>query len=85
MPAIACCARPHLRLRACASVRQLNMSARAYHRTLKLARTIADLAGAVPYGRLRTADRDGAPGGGGAVPATLAGMSVPAIRPEFFE
>ena len=29
-----------------AAVRQLNMSARAYHRTLKLARTIADLAGA---------------------------------------
>ena len=29
-----------------AAMRQLNMSARAYHRTLKLARTIADLAGA---------------------------------------
>lgn len=32
-----------------AAVRQLNMSAQAYHRTLKLARTIADLAGAVPH------------------------------------
>ncbi len=29
-----------------AAVRQMNLSARAYHRTLKLARTIADLAGA---------------------------------------
>ena len=29
-----------------AAMRQLHMSARAYHRTLKLARTIADLAGA---------------------------------------
>jgi magnesium chelatase family protein len=28
-----------------AAMRQLNLSARAYHRTLKLARTIADLAG----------------------------------------
>ena len=28
-----------------AAMRQLHMSARAYHRTLKLARTIADLAG----------------------------------------
>ena len=31
-----------------AAMRQLHMSARAYHRTLKLARTIADLAGAEP-------------------------------------
>ena len=29
-----------------AAVRQMDLSARAYHRTLKLARTIADLAGA---------------------------------------
>ncbi|MGQ9518097.1 MAG: YifB family Mg chelatase-like AAA ATPase, partial [Anaerolineae bacterium] len=29
-----------------AAVHQLHLSARAYHRTLKLARTIADLAGA---------------------------------------
>ena len=28
-----------------AAMRQLNLSARAYHRVLKLARTIADLAG----------------------------------------
>jgi magnesium chelatase family protein len=28
-----------------AAMRQLSLSARAYHRTLKLARTIADLAG----------------------------------------
>ncbi len=49
-----------------AAMRQLNMSARAYHRTLKLARTIADLAGAE---RIATAS-----GRSGAVSAEVAGM-----------
>ena len=33
-----------------AAMRQLHLSARAYHRVLKLARTIADLAGAADIG-----------------------------------
>ena len=41
---------------------------------------VADLAGAVPYGRLRTADRDCASGGGGEVPAKVAGVSGSAMR-----
>jgi magnesium chelatase family protein len=40
------CTAPHCVSVQCgASVRQMNLSARAYHRVLKLARTIADLAG----------------------------------------
>jgi magnesium chelatase family protein len=40
-----------------AAMRQLNLSARAYHRVLKLARTIADLAGseAIETGHLAEA------------------------------
>ena len=41
-----------------AAMRQMNLSARAYHRVLKLARTIADLAGsgAHPAGAHRRGD-----------------------------
>jgi magnesium chelatase family protein len=39
-----------------AAVRQLNLSARGYHRVLKLARTIADLAGSEPIGAAHLAE-----------------------------
>lgn len=39
-----------------AAVRQLNLSARGYHRVLKLARTIADLAGSDPIGPAHLAE-----------------------------
>ncbi|RRR73353.1 MAG: ATP-binding protein [Candidatus Viridilinea halotolerans] len=39
-----------------AAVRQLNLSARGYHRVLKLARTIADLAGSEPIGPAHLAE-----------------------------
>jgi magnesium chelatase family protein len=39
-----------------AAVRQLNLSARGYHRVLKLARTIADLAGAPQIGAAHLAE-----------------------------
>jgi magnesium chelatase family protein len=39
-----------------AAVRQLNLSARGYHRVLKLARTIADLAGAEAIGPAHLAE-----------------------------
>ena len=44
------------------AMNQLQLSARAYHRVLKLARTIADLAGSENIG-------PNSPGGGAAVPA----------------
>ena len=43
------------RLLACAMAR-LSLSARAYHRILKVARTIADLAGAVSVGEPHVAE-----------------------------
>jgi hypothetical protein len=53
-------------------MQQLPMSARAYHRILKLARTITDpSAGSGQAGRER-AYRNGAPGGGDPVPAGAA-------------
>jgi len=39
-----------------AAMRQLHLSARAYHRVLKLARTIADLAGAADIGPAHLAE-----------------------------
>jgi hypothetical protein len=53
-----------------AAMHQLNMSARAYHRILKLARTIADPS--IPQGRPggERRDSDGAFGGGDSVSAT---------------
>jgi len=39
-----------------AAVRQLNLSARGYHRVLKLARTIADLAGQEQIGPAHLAE-----------------------------
>ena len=39
-----------------AAMRQLHLSARAYHRVLKLARTIADLAGATDIGPVHLAE-----------------------------
>ena len=39
-----------------AAVRQLNLSARGYHRVLKLARTIADLAGVEQIGPAHLAE-----------------------------
>src|SRR5207247_10579130 len=39
-----------------AAMSQLNLSARAYHRILKLARTIADLAGCVEIGSVHLAE-----------------------------
>ena len=39
-----------------AAMRQLHLSARAYHRVLKLARTIADLAGAPEIGPAQLAE-----------------------------
>jgi magnesium chelatase family protein len=39
-----------------AAMRQLHLSARAYHRVLKLARTIADLAGAQDIGPAHLAE-----------------------------
>jgi hypothetical protein len=48
-----------------AAMQQLQMSARAYHRILKLARTIADLA-------VQRDNPDGAPGGGDPVSAAKA-------------
>jgi magnesium chelatase family protein len=39
-----------------AAVRQLNLSARGYHRVLKLARTIADLAGEEQIGPAHLAE-----------------------------
>ena len=39
-----------------AAVRQLNLSARGYHRVLKLARTIADLVGVEPIGPAHLAE-----------------------------
>ena len=39
-----------------AAMRQLHLSARAYHRVLKLARTIADLAGAPDIGPAHLAE-----------------------------
>ena len=39
-----------------AAVHQLHLSARAFHRTLKLARTIADLAGADVLGAAHVAE-----------------------------
>ncbi len=39
-----------------AAMRQLQLSARAYHRVLKLARTIADLAGAERIGAAHLAE-----------------------------
>lgn len=38
------------------AVEQLNLSARAFHRVLKLARTIADLAGSEPIGQAHLAE-----------------------------
>ena len=42
-----------------AAMRQLHLSARAYHRVLKLARTIADLAGAADIGPAHLAEKGG--------------------------
>jgi len=39
-----------------AAMRQLHLSARVYHRVLKLARTIADLAGTVDIGPAHLAE-----------------------------
>ena len=39
-----------------AAMQQLSLSARAYHRVLKLARTIADLAGAETIGAAHVAE-----------------------------
>ncbi len=41
-----------------AAVRQMGLSARAYHRVLKLARTIADLAGAERVAAAHVAEAD---------------------------
>jgi len=51
-----------------AAMSQLQLSARAYHRVLKLARTIADLAGVRSH-------TSATPGGGVAVPAKANGIS----------
>jgi len=56
-----------------AAMQQLHMSARAYHRILKLARTMARKAGLGPGGERR--DPDGAFGGGDSVSAETANVS----------
>jgi len=57
-----------------AAMRQLHLSARAYHRVLKLSRTIADLAGADNIGPAHL-------GRGDPVSATASGVSEPTLYP----